>query len=872
MVSIGKLAVGQADYYLEQARGRVDRASSVGSGVEDYYVGGTEAPGYWIGLGSESAGAVGTVEREALVRALDGNDPNTGRELVKPHARRVPGFDVTFSAPKSVSLLFGLGDERLQRAVRAAHEEAVADALGYLERVAAKGRRGAGGAVSIQGRGFIGAAFRHRTSRAGDPQLHTHVLIANLVQGMDGRWSALDGRAIYQHAKTAGFLYEARLRALLTERLGVAWTPVRNGIADIEGMPNEVLRAFSRRRAEIEAELLSRGESSAAAARMATLSTRQRKDYGVIPEQLVAEWRERAARLGFDREAMQAVLGRQPATELRPREWERAFSRMSAPTGLTRQRSTFAPRDVLQALCEVVRLGASVAVREFEAAAEEFLASEVTVPVLDGNAGDAAPSIRLRDGRLVCTRTDRRFSTVELLAVEKHVIETALAGVGAGRAIARPDALRPALVERPYLADEQVEMVKRLSSDGDAVAIVVGPAGTGKTVGLAAAREAWEASGITVEGAAVARRAARELSDGAGIPSTSIAALLRRLRLGAEPLARGSVLVIDEASMLGTRQLAEILRHTTAAGGKLVLTGDHRQLPELEAGGCFRGLAIRLPYIGLRENRRQRAPWEQATLQELRHGDVEVALAEYKRRDRVTVERDAKRLGQRLVTDWWSSGGPGGGIMIALRRSDVRRLNQLARVEMRNAGRLGDMELVVGDEGFSVGDAVVLRRNDSRLGVVNGDRGTVRTIGPRSLVVATGDRVLELDAAYLTQTTVHGDPVIAHGYAVTGHVAQGLTTDRAFVLVSDELYREWAYTAMSRGRTTNRLYMVEGAMRSRDEIAPRARVPAESDLLATLRQSRRQRLAIDVRDDGVVPDSSRLARERARDRDGGLER
>ena len=372
VVSIGKLAVGQADYYLEQARGRVDRSTSVGSGVEDYYVQGTEAPGYWLGSGSASVQAVGTVEREALVRVLEGCDPSSGRELVAPHARRVPGFDITFSAPKSVSMLFGLGDESLQRTIRSVHESAVADALGYLERVAAKGRRGAGGAMSIQGSGFVAAAFRHRTSRAGDPQLHTHVLIANLVKGLDGRWSALDGRAIYQHAKTAGYLYEARLRAQLTELLGVEWTSVRNGIADIEGVPKEVLRAFSRRRAEIEAELLNRGESSSAAARMATLSTRQRKDYGVVPEQLVAEWRSRAARLGFDRAELRAVLERGSAQMVEPEEWDRAFARLAAPTGLTRRRTTFAPRDVVQALCEAIPPGASVEIRELEAAAEEF--------------------------------------------------------------------------------------------------------------------------------------------------------------------------------------------------------------------------------------------------------------------------------------------------------------------------------------------------------------------------------------------------------------------------------------------------------------------------------------------------------------------
>lgn len=847
----------------------MNHATSVGSGVEDYYVEGTEAPGYWIGLGSEHLRVVGEVEPEALHRALEGHHPLTGSELVPPHARRVPGFDVTFSAPKSVSVLFGIGDEALRRTIRTEHDSAVAEAFAYLERVAANGRRGAGGAISIKGAGFIGAAFRHRTSRAGDPQLHTHVLIANMVQGTDGKWSAIDGRAIYQHAKTAGYLYEARLRARLTERLGVEWTPVKNGIADIEGVPKDVLRAFSRRRAEIEAELLRRGETSSAAARMATLSTRQRKDYGVMPEQLVGEWRERAARLGFDRVALRAVLGRSDARRRAPADWVRAFRRLAAPTGLTHRRSTFAPRDVVQALCEAIPAGAGVEVREFEAAAEEFLDSDGVLAVLDGDAGQAAPAIRLRDGRMVWARTDRRFSTVELLTVEQQVIGTALSGVGRGVAIVAPQLAEAAIGRRPFLSEEQQQMVRRLTGDGDTVAIVVGPAGTGKTVALQAAREAWEAGGIKVEGVAVARRAARELSDGAGIEATSVAALLGRLRLGAEPLRRGSVLVVDEAGMLATRQLAELLRHTTAAGAKLVLTGDHRQLPELEAGGCFRGLAIRLPYIGLRDNRRQQAVWEQLALQELRHGEVDIAVAAYREHDRIVVARDAAAVGERLVVDWWANGGPERGIIIALRRSDVRALNRRARDAMGAAGRLQGPELNCGDEAFSAGDTIVLRQNDGRRGVTNGDRGVVRTVGADSMLVTVGDREVLLDKDYLSRETAHGDAVIAHGYAVTGHIAQGLTTDAAFVLASDEMYREWAYTAMSRGRTTNRLYMVENAAKIRDEFAPRARSAAELELAAQARKSRRQLLALDTAADPTAILSDRRLRVQ---REAGLQR
>jgi len=204
MVSVGKLKAGQAHYYLDQAEPHPSQAAALASGAEDYYVGGREAAGRWLGRGAPLLALHGVVDGDRLTAILAGMNPASGMQLRRRGS--VAGFDVTFSAPKSVSVLFGIGDTRIQSAIRDAHEQAVIAAFGYFEGALSVTRRGAGGHTRIAGSGLTAAAFLHRTSRAGDPQLHTHVLVANLIQGSDGQWSAVDGRLVYAHARTAGFL------------------------------------------------------------------------------------------------------------------------------------------------------------------------------------------------------------------------------------------------------------------------------------------------------------------------------------------------------------------------------------------------------------------------------------------------------------------------------------------------------------------------------------------------------------------------------------------------------------------------------------------------------------------------------------------
>jgi conjugative relaxase-like TrwC/TraI family protein len=845
MLSIGKLAAGQANYYLQQARRRVDRPAGIATGVEDYYLAGPEAAGEWIGALTRDLGVSGRVGDDGLHLALRSRSPMTG-ELLPRRALRVPGFDVTFSAPKSVSVVFGIADERVRSEVMRAHDRAVRDAFGYLERHAAVSRRGRGGHELVRGDGLLAAAFRHRTSRAGDPQLHTHVLIANVTRGQDGRWRALDARRLYIHAKTAGYLYEARLRAELTRRLGVEWQRPHNGIADIVGFPGDVVRAFSRRRAEIEQELRRVGRAGAAAAQVAALETRRQKEYGVTPEQLAPEWRRRAAALGLDAAALEAeVLGRTATGRADERWVDRLDKRLSGPGGLTHIRSVATRRDAIQAWCELMPPGAEMGVEAIEAHVDGLLRSGAFVPVLVPHVA-AAGTIRRRDGRLVAAASDEiQYTTPELLAAEQRVI--ARATEPAAAPVARPRDVAGAIEARPSLATEQADMVRRLALDPRRVSVVVGKAGAGKTFALDAARSAWEASGIEVIGAAVARRAARELEEGAGIVSTSVAALLGDLRRAPQlTLRRRSVLVVDEASLLPTRQLDELLRHVAAADAKVVLVGDHKQLPAILAGGAFLGLARRLGAIQLNENRRQVADWERGALDLVRHGRGAEAIEAYATHGRLIVGRSAPAVHAAMVRDWWNDGDTGDGVMIAFRRADVRELNVLARDLILRAGRLGAESLQIGDYDFATGDRVVLRSNHRRLGIANGDRGTVTRVNAPggTLDVVVGGREVTLDHEYLARARHH--PALVHGYAVTGHVAQGMTVDRALVLGTETLFQEWGYVAMSRGRSVNRFYAVARSP-ERNEFAP-AEGPDDpiADIIAALERSRAEVMASDA--------------------------
>ena len=764
MLSVGKLAAGPAaGRYYEDA---------VALGREDYYAGEGERPGRWVGSGADALELEGEVKDGQVVRLLSGEDPKSGELLGRPmNDGAVAGFDLTFNAPKSVGLAFAIGDPWTARVLRECHEAATDDALAYLEREACRARRGKGGALVIEGEGFAAGAFDHRTSRAGDPLLHTHVVIVNRTLGADGRWTALDARPLYRHAKTAGYLYQARLRHEVTERLGAKWGPVTKGAADLHGFSRELIEHFSRRRAEIVDQMDLIGSHSLEAGNVAALETRKRKDYQVTMERLREQWRARAAEHGLTQERVEYLLT--------PRFRDKAMPSEVDLDDLTLHRATFTRRDVLQAVAEAHHDGARW-IADLEAKADEILASREIVRIPDP-AGT-------------------RYTTETQLSLERGLLHSAETRRDKQSAIANPKHIDHSLRQRT-LSDEQAQAVREITSSGHGVEVLRAPAGAGKTFALDAAREAWERSGKQVVGCALSAQAARELREQAGIETTTIADLKNKLDRGYR-LPQDGVLIVDEAGMVGTLDLARLDVWAQHTNTKLLLVGDDKQLPEIEAGGAFRAIAERTGAVELTEVRRQDQAWDRRALSALREGKTADWAAAYIEHARIKTADTAPAVREQLTADWWQARQTDDDArMIAMRRTDVADLNERARQKMRDANRLGP-DVDFDGKPFAAGDEIVIGHNDKRLGVLNGDRGRVVDAAETHLDVKLdkGDEI-RIPATFVT------DRNIDHGYATTAHKAQGATVDQAFVLGSQEAYREWGYTALSRHRDQSTYYL-----------------------------------------------------------------
>lgn len=403
---------------------------------------------------------------------------------------------------------------------------------------------------------------------------------------------------------------------------------------------------------------------------------------------------------------------------------------------------------------------------------------------------------------------DVQYTTAELMATEQRIIDRA--ENRAPIAWRAPQRLVEAVLRRrPHLTEDQREMVRRLATTGAGIDVGVGPAGSGKTSVMGVVAHLATLTGTPIIGTALAARTAVGLQEATRIRSSSLAALNHRATIEGG-LPDGVVVVVDEASMVGTRQLAVLSDQVEEAGGKLILIGDSHQLPEIEAGGLFHTLADRLPTIELHQNIRQDQSWERNALDALRNGSVADAVATYRKHRRLVIGRTRDETLVRAVDDWYqhvtTTGDLTGSLLLARNNETVKQLNTLARGHLANCGDLSGPTLEAEGRAYQRGDRVICLKNDPRLGVLNGDLGTAIHVDPK-----TGTLTIRLDRdpePRCLPDRYLDEGYIDHGYALTGHKAQGITVDCTFAVLGGGTNREWAYVAMSRGRESNRAYLL----------------------------------------------------------------
>lgn len=918
-VSIRVMTAGQGFRYLLNSVTVGDGRRDATDALTRYYEQTGTPPGRWYGTGlaglAQPPGVGDKVTEQQLRRLLGhGQDPASGDQLGRPFrqfapaeeriqrrvnklpptldpgerqtevtrieqeeaARSTPspvaGFDLTFSAPKSVSTLWAMADAGTQAMIARAHHEAMHDVLDLLEREVAMTRVGVAGphgaVAQVEVRGVIAAAYDHWDSRSGDPQLHTHLVISNRVQAVrDGQWRTLDSKALHQAVTGLSEHYNALLSDRVATMLTTRWEarergPGRSTAWELAGVPQELMDAFSSRTRAIEEAKEQLVEDYIAKhglrpsksvlwrlRQQATLETRPEKE--VLPlSELTDRWRTRASRhLDTDPPAwasrMLAETGTEPllrADDLPTEKLQELARQVLAEVG--ERRSTW-KRWHLHA--EAVRQ--SMPYRF--ASAEDRTAVVATIADAAEDASLALTPAELASTPELWKRNDGTsafrprhatvYSSTQILDAEDRLLAAARnrAAPTIGLPIIEHVARTPATRGGPVLSPDQERAVSRIAVSGRNLDVLVGPAGSGKTATMGALRRAWEHQhgAGTVVGLAPSAAAAAVLGEDLGVRTENTAKWLFEHNLGRWDLRAGQLLIIDEASLAGTLAIDQITVHAAEVGAKVLLVGDPHQLTAVDAGGAF-GLVVRELDDGggaprLSELHRFRHAWEKTASLQVRLGNTD-AIDEYISRDRVFGGAYDDIL-EGAYQAWQADRAVGKtSLLIAETLETVSALNARARTDRIAAGEVDDAHGVVLHDGnqASRGDIVVTRRNDRRLSlgrgwVKNGDRWIVTKARHDGSLTVRREHSRWRTTLTLPASYVESDAELA--YAVTAHRSQGSTVDTAHAVVhSPEMTRESLYVSLTRGREANSLWVATDQAhlephQYRDDLAMTAR-------------------------------------------------
>jgi Ti-type conjugative transfer relaxase TraA len=582
----------------------------------------------------------------------------------------------------------------------------------------------------------------------------------------------------------------------------------------ISSVPEPLCKIFSKRRGQIVEHLQQTGFTSAKSHDIAALATRKVKE---SPERgiLTEAWRREAEQAGYSQESIKSMLEPRPQRAIpTPTATGKPITDIIA--GLTQNEATFSRPQLeaaiaIEAQCYADAMGIYIIIQR---AIEEGMASQEPLGLVQ-----LQETKHKHDPR----RRAMLFTTREMLELEKEAIAVAVGQKEERRhVVALPDGMLAGL------SDEQAAAVRHITEESGGVKCVRGWAGTGKSFMLAKARQGWEADGYTVVGAALAGKAADGLQAGSGIQSQTLHSMLADIERGALSLTEKHVVVLDEAGMVGTRQMHALLGHIQSAGSKLVVVGDPQQLQPIEAGGLFRRITEEIGYAGLTEIRRQESAQDRDMIKNLIGGQAAEVIERLSNAGQLVVEPD-DRVAEMMVRDWMENQDterPGESLMLAGTRADVRKLNSLAREMLKEEHRLHSeisIETEHGEREFAVGDRVIFTRNSKVLGVKNGQLGTLE-----SWKISAGTGALEFRVRMDGGDVVRVDPGqyghLDHGYAMSVHKSQGVTADHVSVLMSEVMAdQEWSYVAVSRHRQRLRAFVPEGAAEELEVVIGRSR-------------------------------------------------
>ncbi|GAA4884645.1 MobF family relaxase [Serinicoccus chungangensis] len=840
-----------------------------------------------------------------------GRPPVDGGELTmfvanasRPAQVPVAGFDLTFSPVKSVSALWALAPVEVARQVEAAHEDAVLATLAMLEREVAFTRVGKGGIRQVPVVGLVAAAFDHRDSRTGDPDLHTHVVVSNKVQSPPeegGRWLTLDGRMLFKAKVMASEHYNTHLEAGLVDRLGVGFVDRpgvegKRAVREIAGIDPALLSAWSSRRQAIEArqrELTSTFRADhgrnptaielLALAQQANLETRPDKHEPRSEAEQRQTWREQATTVLVDagqtpEEVVTAAVGAGwGRNQGRDRGRGRDVSSVAGHGVGTLQQGRFRGRvqgragdvrpQVVAARVLAVLEGSRATWQIWHVRAEtlrQLRTAQVPLDKLEAYQRDVQrwvlqgfsvpvgvppdlgePEVLRRpDGQSAHTvHGSQAYTSRAILAAEDELLALGLRRDGRqADPVIVEDVLAAQSADRPILDRSQAALVRNLATSGCRVQVALAPAGAGKTAALRVLTRSWEASGGTVLGLAPTAVAAEELGRVTGIRADTLAKYLHETTPAGASAATGTtsavgrtvgpgtLVLIDEAGMAGTRDLAAVVRHVVDTGGSVRLVGDDQQLAAVTAGGIFRDLAEQGHAHGttatLTELHRFTDPAEGAATLAVRDGDP-AALDHYYDHDRVHIG-DTGDTVEAAYTAWRADQRAGlSSLLLAATRETVRELNQRARQDrLDTTGQPLGPEVTLADgTRASAGDTIVTRRNDRSLRteeawVKNGDRWRVLAVHPDGTVSAERHRDGRgTKSAHVTLPATYVGEHVQLGYASTIHGAQGATVDTTHTVLTGAESRQALYVTLSRGRQSNHLYLGTPAA-SLDSVGP----------------------------------------------------